>query len=68
MLTLHLTKNDVMSNNSNDMNIRYDYGWFVAYFFMVRPKHDPTTETVSEVDHGGTTGEPDHIWERCPQG
>lgn len=33
---------------------------------MVRPKDDPATETVPEVDHGRTTAESDHIWERSP--
>lgn len=38
----------------------------ITYLVMVRPEHDPTTETIPEVDHGRTTAESDHVWECCP--
>lgn len=35
---------------------------------MVRPEHNPATEAITEIDHGGTAAESYHIWERRPQG
>lgn len=34
---------------------------------MVRPKNNPPTETVAEVNHGSTAAESDHIGERGPE-
>ena len=35
---------------------------------MVGAKHDPATETVSQVNHGGAAAEADHVGEGCSQG
>ena len=35
---------------------------------MVGPEHDPATETVAQVNHGGAAGEADHVGERGSQG
>lgn len=35
---------------------------------MIRPKDNPTTETVSKVDHGSTAAESNHIRKCCPEG
>lgn len=34
---------------------------------VVGSQHDPPTETVSEVNHGGTAAEADHVRERRSQ-
>lgn len=39
-------------------------GLQVAHLVMVRPEDDPATETVTQVDHGRTAAESDHVGER----
>lgn len=36
------------------------------YLVMIGSKDNPATETVSQVHHGRTAAEPDHVRERCP--
>ena len=52
------------------MRARTEGGFRVrsAYLVMVGAKHDPATETVSQVNHGGAAAEADHVGEGCSQG